>query len=117
MWAYKFQPISPSPHQYSHTAVFYIPNNSCLISCPSHTMTTAMSKAMAACLCVMMMLCGLLVEDANATAISKPAMKKNAAHGCSPLHPQNCAHTPANKYTRGCETEKDCRDGSHPKNH
>merc|ERR1712183_175321 len=83
-----------------------------LLSWPySHTMTTAMSKAMAACLCMMMMLCVHLVEDANATAISPGAMRNNAAHGCSPEHPQNCGHKSANPWTRGCERGKECRSG------
>ena len=113
MWAYKFQHISLRPQPlpiFSYCCLLY--TKQFLLSWPySHTMTTAMSKAMAACLCVMMMLCGLLVEDANASAISPGAMRNDASPGCSPQHPQSCGHTPANPFTRGCEHEVNCRSG------
>ena len=81
-------------------------------NCILHWSTMAMSRGTVIFLICVFIVCGLWVQDTNASPISNGAVRgDDDIHENCKTHPEaaSCHPDPANKYTRGCEKETDCR--------
>ncbi|KAG2712873.1 hypothetical protein I3760_04G146500 [Carya illinoinensis] len=70
----------------------------------------AMSRGTIIFMICLFMVCGLWVEDTNASTLGYGALGGGNIHADCKMHPEapSCYEAPANKYTRGCEKETDC---------
>ncbi|KAG6657953.1 hypothetical protein CIPAW_04G125400 [Carya illinoinensis] len=71
----------------------------------------AMSRGIVIFLICLFMVCGLWVQDTNAGSLGYGAVRAGTNPANCKTHPEapSCHEALANKYTRGCEKEANCR--------